>query len=62
MCIGTETGQEEQAEQLAFLDKNSDVFTWSTSDLVGVNKDIIEHRLQVNPSVKPRKYKVQKML
>jgi hypothetical protein len=62
MFIGTETGQEEQAEQLAFLDKNSDVFTWSTSDLVGVNKDIIEHRLQVNPSVKPRKYKVQKML
>jgi hypothetical protein len=62
MCIGTETGQEEQAELLAFLDKNSDVFTWSTSDLVGVNRDIIEHRLQVNPSVKPRKYKVQKML
>jgi hypothetical protein len=62
MCIGTETGQEEQAELLAFLDKNSDVFTWSTSDLVGVNRDIIEHRLQVNPSAKPRKYKVQNML
>jgi hypothetical protein len=62
MCIGIETGQEEQAELLAFLDKNSDVFTWSTFDLVGVNRDIIEHRMQVNPSAKPRKYKVQKML
>jgi hypothetical protein len=46
---------------LAFLDKNSDIFTWSTSDLVGVSKDIIEHRLQVNQNVNPRKEKLQKM-
>jgi hypothetical protein len=44
-----------------FLDKNNDIFAWSTSDLVGVNRDVIEHRLQVNPSVKPRKQKLQKM-
>jgi hypothetical protein len=56
-----ETSQEEQTELLAFLDKNSDVFTWSTSDLVGVSGDIIEHMLHVNPSVKPRKQKLQKM-
>jgi hypothetical protein len=48
-------------ELLAFLDKNSDVFMWSASDLVGVSKDIIEHRLQVNPNVKPRTQKLQKM-
>jgi hypothetical protein len=46
---------------LAFLDKNSDIFTWSTSDLVGVSRDIIEHRLQVNQNVNPRKEKLQKM-
>jgi hypothetical protein len=46
---------------LAFLDKNSDVFMWSTSDLVGVSRDIIEHKLQVNPNVKPRKKKLQVM-
>jgi hypothetical protein len=46
---------------LAFLDKNSDVFMWSTSDLVGVSRDIIEHKLQVNPNVKPRKKKLQGM-
>jgi hypothetical protein len=53
--IDAETSQQEQAELLAFLDKNSDVFTWSTSDLVGVSRDIIEHRLQVSPSARPKK-------
>jgi hypothetical protein len=46
---------------LAFLDKNNDVSAWSTSDLVGVSRDIIEHRLQVNSNAKPRKQKLQKM-
>jgi hypothetical protein len=55
MCIGAEGSQQEQAVLLTFLDKNSDVFTWSTSNLVGVSRDIIEHQLQVNPSAKPKK-------
>jgi hypothetical protein len=54
-CIGTEASQQEQAELLAFLDKNNDVFAWSTFDLVEVNRDAIEHRLQVNPNAKPKK-------
>jgi hypothetical protein len=29
---------------------------------MGVSRDVIKHRLQVNPSVKPRKQKLQKML
>jgi hypothetical protein len=33
----------------------------STSDLVGVSRDIIKHMLQVNPNVKPRKQKLWKM-
>jgi hypothetical protein len=41
VCIGTEANQQDQAELLSFLDKNSDVFAWSTSDLVGVNRDVI---------------------
>jgi hypothetical protein len=47
--------QQEQAELLALLDKNNYVFAWSTSDMVGVSKDVIEHRLQVNPNAKPKK-------
>jgi hypothetical protein len=45
VCIGIEMDQEEQAKLVAFLDKNSDIFAWSTSDLVGVSRDVIEHRL-----------------
>jgi hypothetical protein len=46
---------------LSFLDKNNDVFAWRTSNLTGVSSDIIEHKLQVNPSTKPRKQKLCKM-
>jgi hypothetical protein len=62
ICIGTEMSPEEQAELLQFLDKNSDVFAWSTSDLVGVSREVIEHKLQVNPHSKPKKQKLCKML
>jgi hypothetical protein len=52
---------EEQKELLAFLNKNNDIFMWSTSDLIGVSRDIIENQLQVSPNVKPRKQKLHKM-
>jgi hypothetical protein len=61
VCIGAEASQQEQAELLAFLDKNSDVFTWSTSDLVGVSRDVIEHQLQVSPTARPKKQKLHKI-
>jgi hypothetical protein len=61
MCIGVEASKQEQVVLLAFLDKNSDVFAWSTSDLMRVNRDIIEQWLQVNPSAKPKKQKLHKM-
>jgi hypothetical protein len=35
----------EEAELLSFLDKNSNVFAWQTSNLTGVSRDIIEHKL-----------------
>jgi hypothetical protein len=59
--IGTEVRPQEQAELLQFLDKNNDVFAWSTSDLVGVSREVIEHKLQVNPHVKLKKQKLRKM-
>jgi hypothetical protein len=61
ICIIAKMSLEEQAEPLQFLDKNSDVFTWSTSDLIGVNREVIEHKLQVHPNVKPKKQKLCKM-
>jgi hypothetical protein len=55
ICLSTKISLHEQLEILAFLDKNSDVFTWSTFDVVGVSRYVIEHRLQVNPNAKARK-------
>jgi hypothetical protein len=45
MCIRAEMSPEEQAKLLQFLDKNCDVFAWSTSDLIGVSREVIEHKL-----------------
>jgi hypothetical protein len=61
VCIGTEASQQKQAVLLSFLDKNSNVFAWSTSNLVGLSRDIIEHRLQVSPNARPKKRKLCKM-
>jgi hypothetical protein len=54
VCIGAEMSPEEKAELLQFLDKNSDAFAWFTSDLVGVSKEVIEHKLHVNLHMKPK--------
>jgi hypothetical protein len=61
VCIDAEASQQEQVKLLAFLDKISDVFAWSISDLVGASKDAIEHRLQVSPRARPKKQKLRKM-
>jgi hypothetical protein len=55
ICISAKANQQDQVELLSFLDKNSNVFAWSTSDLVGVSRHIIEHRLHVNSNAKPKK-------
>jgi hypothetical protein len=52
---------EEQVELLQFLDKNSDVFAWSTSDLIRVSREVIEHKLHVNRNAKSKKQKLRKM-
>jgi hypothetical protein len=59
VCVGSEMKLEEQAELLQFLDKNNDVFAESTSDLIGVCREVIEHRLQVNPNANPKKQKLR---
>jgi hypothetical protein len=61
VCIRAEISPHEQVELLQFLDKNSEVFAWSTSNLVGVSGEVIEHKLQVNPNAKPKKHKLHMM-
>lgn len=40
---------------------NKDVYIWSANDLCGIDRSIIEHDLNVDPSIKPTKQKLQKI-
>jgi hypothetical protein len=60
--ISQDLSASEEAELLSFLYKNSDVFAWQTSDLMGVSRYIIEYILQVNRSARPRKQKLRRIL
>ena len=51
----------EEAELIETLAKNKDVFAWLASYLKGVSRDIIQHSLDINPKMKPRKQKQRKM-
>ena len=46
---------------MEFLNKNKDVFAWSASDLRGVSREITEHKLDIDPKIKPKKQKLRKM-
>ena len=47
----------EETKLIETLARNKEVFAWSASDLKGVNRDIIQHFLDMNPKMKPRKQK-----
>jgi hypothetical protein len=52
---------EQEKTLLRFLFNNKDVFAWLANDLCGVNKDVIENSLNVDPAFGPRKQRLQKM-
>jgi hypothetical protein len=45
VMISQDLTSNKETELLSFLDKNNNVFAWRTSDLMGVSRDIIEHKL-----------------
>jgi hypothetical protein len=45
VIISQDLTTDEETELLSFLDKNNDVFMWRTSDLTGVSRNIIDHKL-----------------
>jgi hypothetical protein len=61
VLLGSQLSDEQEKTLLRFLFNNKDVFAWTTNDLCGVNRDIIEHLLNVDPSFRPRKQRLQKM-
>jgi hypothetical protein len=61
VLLGSELYEEQEKTLLRFLFNNKDVFAWSANDLCGVNRDVIEHSLNVDPSFRPRKQRLRKM-
>jgi hypothetical protein len=57
----SQLSDEQEKTLLKFLFNNKDVFAWSANDLYGVNRDVIEHSLNVDPAIRPRKQKLRKM-
>jgi ribonuclease HI len=61
VLLGSQLSDEQEKTLLRFLFNNKDVFAWTTNDVCGVNRDIIEHSLNVDPSFRPRKQRLRKM-
>jgi hypothetical protein len=61
VLLGSQLSDEQEKTLLRFLFNNKDVFVWSANDLCGVNRDVIEHSLNVDPSFRSRKQRLQKM-
>ena len=55
VLLGSQLSDEQEKTLLRFLFNNKDVFTWSANDLCGVNRDVIEHSLNVDLAIRPRK-------
>jgi hypothetical protein len=61
VLLGSQLSEEQEKTLIRFLFNNNDVFAWSANDLCGVNRDVIEHSLNVDPSFRPRKQRLRKM-
>jgi hypothetical protein len=61
VIIRSDLSPDEEGRLAQFLQQNKDVFAWSAKDLTGVDRSFIEHRLNIDPSVKPRRQKLSKM-
>jgi hypothetical protein len=61
VIIGNELYPSEEEALIKFLRNNSDVFAWSASDLQGVSQEVIQHSLNIDPKVRPKKQKLRKM-
>ena len=53
--VGAKLPLQEKERLLEFLRANVDVFAWNPYEAPGVNPNFICHRLNVNPSVIPKR-------
>ena len=58
--IGSKLPKEIREELIAFLKERQHSFAWSHEDMVGIDPEVIVHRLQVDPDHRPVKQKRRK--
>jgi hypothetical protein len=61
VLLGSQLSDEQEKTLIRFLFNNKDVFAWIANDLCGVNRDVIENSLNMDPSFRPRKQRLRKM-
>jgi hypothetical protein len=61
VLLGSQLSDDQEKTLLRFLFNNKDVFACSANDLCGVNRDVIEHSFNVDPSFRPRKQRLLKI-
>jgi hypothetical protein len=54
VLLGSQLSGEQEKTLLRFLFNNKDVFAWTTNDLYGVSRDVIEHSLNVDPTFRKK--------
>ena len=59
--IGTSMENQDKVEMLLFLIQNVDVFAWSPYEVPRVDPEFIVHKLNVDPSVPPKKHKPRRL-
>ena len=58
--VGKHLANEVRAKRISFLKNNLDYFAWSHEDMTGIPKDVINHKLNVDPSFRRIKQKRRK--
>jgi hypothetical protein len=61
VIIGKSLEQAEEERLIQFLQNNQDVSAWSSGDLMGVTRDVMEHVLNVDLKVKPVRQRLRTM-
>ncbi|XP_057793189.1 uncharacterized protein LOC131009800 [Salvia miltiorrhiza] len=57
--IGSSMNEQTREELVSCLQRNADVFAFSTADLKGIDRKLAEHCLNVDPNVKPVKQRTR---
>ena len=59
--VGNTLTSSEKDELVALLTKFKEVFAWSYEDMPGIDTDIVQHCIPIDPTMKPVKQKLRRM-